>query len=158
MLSIIPNMCTWCFRLFVINSAVLYNLIFVIGRSVFWQLQNLLPIGWFVLDYFSDLIYVLDIIVRYVINQIQLVFFFRTFSPQGSRGISWPGNHGERRQVIKRELQKIWKFEVWYFKHLSNRPCLPSPRHHHLSREDPLLCHRPDQQAAQDRQDVRVLW
>ena len=64
------------FRLFVINCAVLYNLIFVIGRSVFWQLQNLLPIGWFVLDYFSDLIYVLDIIVRYVIYQNQLVFFF----------------------------------------------------------------------------------
>ena len=77
------------FRLFVINCAVLYNLIFVIGRSVFWQLQNLLPIGWFVLDYFSDLIYVLDIIVRYVIYQIQLVFFFVTMFHSGLTRDFW---------------------------------------------------------------------
>ena len=102
------NYVNYLFRLFVINCAVLYNLIFVIGRSVFWQLQNLLPIGWFILDYFSDLIYVLDIFVRYVIYQIQLVFFFVKCSTQGTRGISRPGNPGQRGKVITRELQKIW--------------------------------------------------
>ena len=51
-------------RLFVINLAVLYNLIFVIGRAIFWQLQNLLPIGWLVLDYTSDFIYLVDTIIR----------------------------------------------------------------------------------------------
>ena len=53
------------FRLFIINCAVIYNLIFVIGRAIFWQLQNLLPIGWYVLDYSSDFIYILDIVIRY---------------------------------------------------------------------------------------------
>ena len=51
-------------RLFVINLAVLYNLIFVVGRAIFWQLQNLLPVGWLVLDYTSDFIYVVDTIIR----------------------------------------------------------------------------------------------
>ncbi len=48
----------------VINCAVLYNLIFVIGRSVFWELENLFPIGWYVIDYSSDLVYLIDIFVR----------------------------------------------------------------------------------------------
>ena len=32
--------------LMIVNFAVLYNLIFVIGRSCFWQMENLMPIGW----------------------------------------------------------------------------------------------------------------
>ena len=60
-------------RLLIINLAVLYNLIIVIGRSVFWDLQNLLPTGWLVLDYSSDFLYILDIIVRYVFAPIILI-------------------------------------------------------------------------------------
>ena len=48
----------------VINIAVIYNLIFVIGRSVFWELQSLSIISWFFLDYTCDFIYIIDIIVR----------------------------------------------------------------------------------------------
>ena len=65
--------------LLIVNFAVLYNLIFVIGRSCFWEMENLMPIGWIVLDYFrksnffiyndfcfifSDFLYILDIFVR----------------------------------------------------------------------------------------------
>ena len=48
----------------VINLAVMYNLVFVIGRSVFWEMDNLFPRGWLVLDYFCDFLYVADIFVR----------------------------------------------------------------------------------------------
>ena len=48
----------------VINCAVIYNLIFVIGRSVFWELENLFPVGWHVIDYFFDFIYVMDMLIR----------------------------------------------------------------------------------------------
>ena len=63
-------------RLLIINLAVIYNLVFVIGRAIFWQLQNLLPIGWYFFDYLSDLIYILDIIVRCPCNQILTRIFF----------------------------------------------------------------------------------
>ena len=48
----------------VISCAVLYNLIFVIGRTVFWELENMFPIGWYVMDYSSDVIYLLDMFIR----------------------------------------------------------------------------------------------
>ena len=68
--------------LIVINFAVMYNLFFVIGRSVFWELDSLFPRvrispptnyltqakcpsqGWLVVDYVSDAIYLLDLLVR----------------------------------------------------------------------------------------------
>jgi hypothetical protein len=43
---------------------VLYNLIFVIGRSVFWALDNLFPVGWYVMDYTCDVIYLTDLFIR----------------------------------------------------------------------------------------------
>ncbi|XP_044732623.1 cyclic nucleotide-gated cation channel subunit A-like [Chrysoperla carnea] len=48
--------------LMVVSLAVLYNIIFVFGRAVFWELNNLCPILWCTLDYFSDTIYVVDTI------------------------------------------------------------------------------------------------
>ena len=48
----------------IINFAVLYNLIFVIGRSVFWALDNLFPVGWYVMDYTCDVIYLTDLFIR----------------------------------------------------------------------------------------------
>jgi hypothetical protein len=40
-----------------INKNWLPNL--VLGRSVFWELENQFPIGWLVLDYLCDAIYLL---------------------------------------------------------------------------------------------------
>ncbi|XP_076347870.1 cyclic nucleotide-gated channel alpha-3-like [Tachypleus tridentatus] len=48
----------------VITLAVLYNTIFIIGRSVFWKLQNLQPFLWYILDYVSDCIYVVDMVFQ----------------------------------------------------------------------------------------------
>ena len=48
----------------IINCAVLYNLIFVVGRAVFWELQNIAPIGWYIVDYGFDLVYLIDIFIR----------------------------------------------------------------------------------------------
>ncbi|XP_024946160.1 cyclic nucleotide-gated cation channel subunit A isoform X2 [Cephus cinctus] len=50
--------------LLVVSLAVLYNLIFVVGRAVFWELNNAVPGVWFFLDYTCDTIYLLDIIVH----------------------------------------------------------------------------------------------
>ena len=50
--------------LIVINFAVMYNLIFIIGRACFWELQNIFPVGWIVLDYVCDFLYLVDIFVR----------------------------------------------------------------------------------------------
>ncbi|XP_057204807.1 cyclic nucleotide gated channel subunit alpha 2a isoform X1 [Triplophysa rosa] len=50
--------------LFVIASAVLYNWCFVVARACFDELQSRNFILWLVLDYLSDVIYILDICVR----------------------------------------------------------------------------------------------
>ena len=60
-LNDILHNCKW---LWVINVAVLYNLIVVVGRAVFWELDNLVPVTWMVLDYFCDFLYVVDTFVR----------------------------------------------------------------------------------------------
>ncbi|KAK6629186.1 hypothetical protein RUM43_003003 [Polyplax serrata] len=44
--------------------AVLYNLVFVLGRAVFWELNNAVPHLWWFLDYTSDAIYLVDSIIR----------------------------------------------------------------------------------------------
>lgn len=46
----------------VISLAICYNIIFIIGRGVFWGLHNLCPGVWYLLDYFCDLIYLLDML------------------------------------------------------------------------------------------------
>jgi len=48
----------------VITLAVLYNLTVVVGRAVFWELDNMFPSGWMVLDYICDILYIVDIVVR----------------------------------------------------------------------------------------------
>ena len=50
--------------LMVINFAVMYNLVLVIGRSIFWELENKFPIGWIVMDYSCDFIYLVDMFIR----------------------------------------------------------------------------------------------
>ena len=50
--------------LWVINVAVLYNLIVVVGRAVFWELDNLIPRTWMVMDYVCDGLYVVDTFIR----------------------------------------------------------------------------------------------
>ncbi|XP_052121786.1 cyclic nucleotide-gated cation channel subunit A [Frankliniella occidentalis] len=48
-----------------VSLAVLYNLVFTIGRAVFWELNRAIPTRlWWTFDITSDLIYVLDTIVH----------------------------------------------------------------------------------------------
>lgn len=47
----------------VVSLAVLYNVIFVLGRAVFWELNNATRL-WLILDYVCDFIYVLDTLVH----------------------------------------------------------------------------------------------
>ncbi|XP_026479261.1 cyclic nucleotide-gated cation channel subunit A [Ctenocephalides felis] len=47
-----------------VSLAVLYNIIFVVGRAVFWEINNKIPAFWFTMDYFCDLIYWLDVAVH----------------------------------------------------------------------------------------------
>jgi hypothetical protein len=42
----------------------LYNFVFVIGRAVFWELNNAVPALWWTLDYTCDIIYLLDTIIH----------------------------------------------------------------------------------------------
>ncbi|XP_026315804.1 cyclic nucleotide-gated cation channel subunit A isoform X2 [Hyposmocoma kahamanoa] len=46
-----------------VSLAILYNVVFVIGRAVFWELDNLTFV-WFILDYLCDAIYVFDTIIH----------------------------------------------------------------------------------------------
>ena len=39
-------------------------MIFVVGRAIFWELDKLFPIGWYIIDYTFDLIYIIDIFIR----------------------------------------------------------------------------------------------
>ncbi|KAF2361169.1 Cyclic nucleotide-binding domain, partial [Trinorchestia longiramus] len=50
--------------LWVMMATLVYNLVMIIGRAVFWELQNVLPVLWYCLDYLCDLIYLLDMGVR----------------------------------------------------------------------------------------------
>ena len=48
----------------VVTVAVLYNVLVIVGRTVFWELQNLAPRVWFALDYICDSIYLLDMAIK----------------------------------------------------------------------------------------------
>ncbi|XP_059489121.1 cyclic nucleotide-gated cation channel subunit A [Neocloeon triangulifer] len=50
--------------LIVVTIAVLYNMVFVVGRAVFWELDNATPYLWFALDYLCDAIYLADMVVH----------------------------------------------------------------------------------------------
>ncbi|XP_073976004.1 cyclic nucleotide-gated cation channel subunit A-like [Rhodnius prolixus] len=50
--------------LVLVTVAILYNLVFMIGRAVFWELNNLNPVLWYSLDYSCDLIYLLDTVIH----------------------------------------------------------------------------------------------
>lgn len=52
--------------LMVVSLAVLYNVIFVLGRAVFWELNNRPQITsmWWTLDYLCDVIYIVDALVH----------------------------------------------------------------------------------------------
>jgi hypothetical protein len=67
--------------LVVISIAVLYNYLFIIGRSSFELLQSYNPVLWCVLDYVCDVLYLIDIFVRlrtgYLKNKL-LHFFILT--------------------------------------------------------------------------------
>lgn len=62
--------------LIVISIAVLYNLIFIIGRSSFELLQDYHPVLWFWLDYSCDFIYLLDIFVRLRTGNMLYNYFY----------------------------------------------------------------------------------
>ncbi|XP_026500506.2 cyclic nucleotide-gated cation channel subunit A isoform X2 [Vanessa tameamea] len=47
----------------IVSLAILYNVIFVIGRAVFWKLDELTTM-WFAVDYLCDIIYIIDTIIH----------------------------------------------------------------------------------------------
>jgi cyclic nucleotide gated channel len=47
-----------------VSVAVLYNFVLVIGRAVFWELNNAAPALWWTLDYTCDIIYLLDTLIH----------------------------------------------------------------------------------------------
>jgi hypothetical protein len=60
-----PKMIMFFFQwIGVLSVAMLYNLVFVIGRATFWELQNALPTVWWFLDYGADFVYVVDSLIH----------------------------------------------------------------------------------------------
>lgn len=47
-----------------VSCTVLYNLVMIIARSVFWKLNNSYPWLWFFIDYLCDLVYIMDMVVN----------------------------------------------------------------------------------------------
>ena len=65
------------------SLAILYNMVFVIGRAVFWELDKLTAL-WFVLDYLCDTIYLIDTVVhvhegRYFLIALILLLILKYF-------------------------------------------------------------------------------
>jgi hypothetical protein len=56
----------------VVSMAILYNLVFIIVRAVFWELQSEYYKLWLALDYICDFVYIVD-----------MGFLFRTGTPVG---------------------------------------------------------------------------
>ncbi|KAL9913650.1 cyclic nucleotide-gated ion channel subunit A isoform 1-T2 [Glossina fuscipes fuscipes] len=63
-LSVNPTLQSHYRWLAVVSLAVLYNIIFVVGRAVFWEINNKAAILWHFLDYWCDFIYLIDILVH----------------------------------------------------------------------------------------------
>ncbi|XP_055850896.1 cyclic nucleotide-gated cation channel subunit A [Episyrphus balteatus] len=63
-LSVDPSLPSHYRWLFVVSVAVLYNIIFVMGRAVFWEINRSASPVWYFLDYLCDLIYLLDTLVH----------------------------------------------------------------------------------------------
>lgn len=66
---------TFAFQwLAVVSLAVLYNIIFVVGRAVFWEINRNAPVLWWTLDYLCDFIYLIDTLVH--CHEGELTFCF----------------------------------------------------------------------------------
>ncbi|XP_026841636.1 cyclic nucleotide-gated cation channel subunit A isoform X1 [Drosophila persimilis] len=63
-LSVDPTLQSHYRWLAVVSLAVLYNIIFVMGRAVFWEINKSAPAVWYTLDYLCDFIYLLDTLVH----------------------------------------------------------------------------------------------
>ena len=48
----------------VISAAVMYNLVIIIARAVFWLLQENYLVFWLVMDYLCDIVYLMDMFVQ----------------------------------------------------------------------------------------------
>lgn len=48
----------------IVSLAVLYNIIFVVGRAIFWEINKKVTFLWYFLDYLCDFIYLLDTLVH----------------------------------------------------------------------------------------------
>lgn len=64
MLTLLPVPLVLSQWLLVVSIAVLYNIIFVIGRAVFWEINNHAKGLWWALDYLCDFIYMIDTLVH----------------------------------------------------------------------------------------------
>ncbi|CAD7076772.1 unnamed protein product [Hermetia illucens] len=63
-LSVDPSLPSHYRWLAIVSLAVLYNIIFVVGRAVFWEInRKATPLWWF-LDYLCDFIYLVDTLVH----------------------------------------------------------------------------------------------
>ncbi|KAK2193106.1 hypothetical protein NP493_17g07026 [Ridgeia piscesae] len=66
MLVVDPSSDIYYRWLFVISIAVLYNVLMIIARSVFWKLhEGGLLVIWLCFDYLCDFIYLLDMVVQF---------------------------------------------------------------------------------------------
>ncbi|KAJ6644612.1 Cyclic nucleotide-gated cation channel subunit A [Pseudolycoriella hygida] len=63
-LSVDPSLPSHYRWLAVVSLAVLYNIIFVVGRAVFWEINRNAPVLWWTLDYLCDFIYLIDTLVH----------------------------------------------------------------------------------------------
>ena len=61
--------------LFVIFCAVLYNIIFVVGRAIFWEMGEYFPVGWYIIDYTFDFVYIVDIFIRMHEGKCLIIYF-----------------------------------------------------------------------------------
>lgn len=48
----------------VVSLAVFYNVVFVVGRAVFWEINRKATALWWTLDYVCDFIYLVDTLVH----------------------------------------------------------------------------------------------
>lgn len=91
-----------------VTLSVLYNLIMIIGRAIFWELEYLNPTLWLTLDYLCDIIYVLDMLVHSFTGKN--VYFVALLCHQGS------------------VHQHQWRAEAmtysWKFCHQTYFPCI----------------------------------
>lgn len=114
-----------------VSLAVLYNIIFVVGRAVFWEINRNVPALWWTLDYLCDAIYIIDILVHCHEGKCRLHILINSFVFRTS----------SRNLVLERTQPESVNARTKVKQNLINTTMLIIIMNRNIAQVDDLRCH-----------------